>query len=164
MMHICISKLTIIIPPPNEVGGGYTGFTLLVQIVTCAKPLSETMLECFFFLPLGTNFSEILIEIHICSFKEMHLEMPSAKCQPFCLSLNVLSYWNAGLQLHSSGPTCVVPSPIKLICWENCYPHISTYTFLWCLPWNLNEFSNIIYLFTQALLLCNNAYIYLLLL
>ena len=28
---ICSSKLNIIIPPPNEVGGGYTGFTLSVR-------------------------------------------------------------------------------------------------------------------------------------
>ena len=29
--------------------------------------------------PLGTNFSEIFIEIHIFSFKKMHLKMSSAK-------------------------------------------------------------------------------------
>ena len=40
---------------------------------------------------LGTNFSEIFIEIHAFSFKEMHLKMSSGKWQPFCLSLNVLS-------------------------------------------------------------------------
>ena len=36
----------------------------------------------------GTKFSEILIEIHTFSFKEMHLKM-SAKWRPFCLGLNV---------------------------------------------------------------------------
>ena len=40
--------------------------------------------------PLGTDFGAILIEIHICSFKEMHFKMSSAKCWPFCLDLNVL--------------------------------------------------------------------------
>ena len=40
--------------------------------------------------PLGTNFSEILIEIHTFSFKKMHLKMSSGKSRPFCLGLNVL--------------------------------------------------------------------------
>ena len=39
---------------------------------------------------LGTNFSEILIEIHTFSFKKMHLKRSSGKWQPFCLGLNVL--------------------------------------------------------------------------
>ena len=40
--------------------------------------------------PLGTNYSEILIEIRIFSFKEMGLKMASAKWRPFCLGLNEL--------------------------------------------------------------------------
>ena len=40
--------------------------------------------------PLGTNFSEILIEIHTFSFKKMHLKMSPGKCRPCCLGLNVL--------------------------------------------------------------------------
>ena len=49
--------------------------------------------------PLGTNFSEILIEILTFSFKnlkkklffkKMHLKMSSAKRRPFCLGLNEL--------------------------------------------------------------------------
>ena len=43
--------------------------------------------------PLGTNFSEILIEIDTFSFKKMHLKMSSAKWRPFCLGLNVLTHW-----------------------------------------------------------------------
>ena len=39
---------------------------------------------------LGTNFSEILIEIHTFSFKKMHLKMSSGEWSPFCLGLNVL--------------------------------------------------------------------------
>ena len=38
---------------------------------------------------IGTNFSEILIEIHIVSFKKMHLQMSSAKWRSFCLGLDV---------------------------------------------------------------------------
>ena len=41
--------------------------------------------------PLGTNFSEILIEIQTFSFKKMHLKMSSAKWRSFCLGLNVLT-------------------------------------------------------------------------
>ena len=37
---------------------------------------------------LGTNFSEIFIEIHTFSFEKMHLKMSFAKCQPFCHGLN----------------------------------------------------------------------------
>ena len=40
--------------------------------------------------PLRTNFSEILIGIHMFSSKKMHLKISSAKWRPFCLGLNVL--------------------------------------------------------------------------
>ena len=40
--------------------------------------------------PLGTNFSEILIEILTFSFKKMRLKVSSAKRRPFCFGLNVL--------------------------------------------------------------------------
>ena len=40
--------------------------------------------------PLGTNFSEIVIEIQASSLRKMRLKMSSAKRQPFCLGLNVL--------------------------------------------------------------------------
>ena len=42
--------------------------------------------------PLGTNFSETLVQIHICSFKKMHLKMLSGQWPPFCLGLNVLIF------------------------------------------------------------------------
>ena len=38
----------------------------------------------------GTNFSKILIEIHIFSFKKMHFKWSSGKWRPFCSGLNVL--------------------------------------------------------------------------
>ena len=40
---------------------------------------------------LGTNFSEILIEIYTFSFKTVHLKISSGKWRPFCLGLNVLN-------------------------------------------------------------------------
>ena len=41
--------------------------------------------------PLGTNYSEMLIEIDKFSFKKIHLKTLFAKYQPSCLSLNVLT-------------------------------------------------------------------------
>ena len=40
--------------------------------------------------PWGTNFSEILSEIHTFSFNKMHLKMSSAKWRLFRLGLNEL--------------------------------------------------------------------------
>ena len=40
--------------------------------------------------PLGTNFSEILMEILAFSFIKIHLKVSSVKWQPFCLGLNGL--------------------------------------------------------------------------
>ena len=41
---------------------------------------------------LGTNFSEIFIEIQAFSFKKMHLKMSFGKWRPSCLGLNVLTH------------------------------------------------------------------------
>ena len=43
--------------------------------------------------PWGRNFSEILIEINIFSFKKMHLKMSSGNWRQFCLSLDVIKHW-----------------------------------------------------------------------
>ena len=40
--------------------------------------------------PLETNFSEIVIKIHIFSLKKTHLKMSAVKWRPFFLGLNVL--------------------------------------------------------------------------
>ena len=76
--HICVGKLTIIVSD---------------------KGLSPVRRQAIIWNndgilligPLGTNFSEILIEIHTFSFKKMHLKMSSGKYRPFCLGLNVLT-------------------------------------------------------------------------
>ena len=41
--------------------------------------------------PLGTNFSEKLIEIHTFSFKKIPLKMSSGKWRPFCLGIQYIS-------------------------------------------------------------------------
>ena len=40
---------------------------------------------------LGTNFSEIVVEIQTFSFKKMYLKVSSGKWQTFCFGLNVLT-------------------------------------------------------------------------
>ena len=68
--------------------------------------------------PLGTNFSEILIEIYTFSFKKMHLKMPSAKWRLFRLGLNVLNICYS---------TCAGKDPFSLIktllIYLGCYCH-----------------------------------------
>ena len=50
--------------------------------------------------PLGTNFSEILIEIQTFSFKKTHFKMLSVKWRPFCLGLNLLIPRSEMTQIH----------------------------------------------------------------
>ena len=42
---------------------------------------------------IGTNFSEIAIEIQTFSFKKMHLKMSYGKWRPFCLGLQCVKLW-----------------------------------------------------------------------
>ena len=79
VMHICISKLTII-GPDNGLSPGR------------CQAIIWTNDGILLTGPLGTNFSEILIEIYIFSFKKMHLKMSSGNWRPFCLGLNVLTH------------------------------------------------------------------------
>ena len=71
--HICVSKLTII-GSDNGLSPG--------RHQAIIWPNAWILLE--------TNFSEILSEIHIFSFKKIHLKMSSGKRRPFCLGLKVL--------------------------------------------------------------------------
>ena len=79
--HICVSKLTII-GSDNGLSPGRR------------QAIIWTNAGILLIWPLGTNFNEILIEIHTFSFKKMHLKMSSAKWRPFCLGLNVLRVAN----------------------------------------------------------------------
>ena len=78
--HICVCKLTII-GSDNGLAPGRR------QAITWAN------VGIFWIGPLGTNFSDMLIEIHIFLFKKIHLEMSFGKWRPFCLDLNVLTVW-----------------------------------------------------------------------
>ena len=85
--HICVSKLSII--------GSDDG-------VSPGRPqtIIWTNVGILLIRTLGTNFSEILSEIHTFSFKKMRLKMSSVKLRSCCLGLNVKTYpWR--LQRHS---------------------------------------------------------------
>ena len=55
--------------------------------------------------PLGSNFNEISIKIHIDSFKKMHLKMLSGKWRPFCLGLNGLIVGSGQRHLNPLWPS-----------------------------------------------------------
>ena len=79
VMHICVDNLTII--------GSYNGLS-----PGWRQAIIWTNAGILLIGPLGTNDSEILIEIQTFSFKKMHLKTSSAKWRPFCLGLNVLTH------------------------------------------------------------------------
>ena len=76
--HICVGKLTII--------GSDNGLS-----PDRRQAIIWTNAGILLIRTLGTNFSEILSEIYIFSFKKIHLKMSSGKRRPFCLGLNVLT-------------------------------------------------------------------------
>ena len=92
--HICVTYLTII---------------------TSDNGLSPTRRQAIIWTnagilligPLGTNFSEILIEILTFSFKKMRLKVSFAKGRPFCLALNVL--------IVVSSPSIITPQMIGFL-------------------------------------------------
>ena len=86
--HICISKLTII--------GSDNGL-----LPSRRQAIIWTNAGILLIRLSGTNFSEILIEIDVFSFKKMHLKMSSAKCGPFCLGLNVVTPVHRQWSYHS---------------------------------------------------------------
>ena len=87
--HICVGRLTII-GSDNGLSPGRR------------QAIIWTNAGVLLIGPLGTNFCEILIEILIFSLKKMSLKVSSAKRQPFCLGLNVLSTDNTAKLLIST--------------------------------------------------------------
>ena len=94
--HICVIKLTII--------GSDNGLSPVRR-----QAIIWTNAEIMLIGPLGTNFSEILIEIFTFSFKKMRLKMSSGKWRPSCLGLNVLkALWQFQLHIHHSKYRCAL--------------------------------------------------------
>ena len=77
MTHICVGNLTII-GLDNGLSPGRR------------QTIIRTNAGILLLRPLGTNFSEFLVQILIFSFTKMHLKMSSAKWGPISLGLNVL--------------------------------------------------------------------------
>ena len=78
LTHICVSKLTTI-GSDNGLSPGRR------------RTIIETNAAILLTGLLGTNFSEILIKIHIFSLKKLHLKMSSAKWRQFWPGLNMLN-------------------------------------------------------------------------
>ena len=77
--YICVGNLTII-GPDNGLSPGRR------------QAIIWTNSGILLIGPLGTNFSDILIEIHTFSFTQMRFKLSSGKWRPFCLGLNVLTH------------------------------------------------------------------------
>ena len=70
--HICVDNLTII--------GSDKGLS-----PGRCQAIIWTNADILLIRSQGTYFNGISFEFHIFSFRKMHLNMPSAKCRPFCL-------------------------------------------------------------------------------
>ena len=101
--HICVCKLTII--------GSDNGLS-----PDRRQAIIWTNAGILLIWPLGTNFSEMLIEIYTSLFKKMHLKLSSGKWRPFCLGLNVLK-----IRHHDSNPSIGCQWPL-LLTWFNFNP------------------------------------------
>ena len=107
LTHICVGKITII-GSDNSLSPGRR------------QAIIWTNAGVLLIGPLGTYFSEILIEIQTFSLKKIWLKMLSVKCCPFHLGLNVLTLW------------VLVPCIYRTQTWLSFYPQMSRHlTVLW---------------------------------
>ena len=100
--HICVGKLTII--------GSDNGLSPERR-----QAIIWTNDGILLIGPLGTNFSEILIEIQTFSLKKIRLKMSSAKCCSFRLGLSLLNN-------VSSKYECIAILSVKRICRQDDRP------------------------------------------
>ena len=91
--HICVGKLTII--------GSDNGLSPRRR-----QAFIWTNAGILLIGPIGTEFSEILTEIHTFSFTKMHLKMSSVEWRPFCLGLNVIINFIRCISYGSGGDAC----------------------------------------------------------
>ena len=77
--HICVIKLTIT-GSDNGLSPGRR------------QPIIRTNAGILLIEPLGTNFSEILIEIQLFSFKKMYFKVSPGTWRPYHLGPNVLFF------------------------------------------------------------------------
>ena len=104
--HICVGKLTII--------GSDNGLSPERRLANIWANAGILLIG-----PLGTNFSEILIEIQTFSLKKIHLKMSSAKCCSFPFGLMCLHQPNNPHYKTAMGYTDnkrdIVPDQVELI-------------------------------------------------
>ena len=100
--HICVSDLTII-GSDNGLSPGRR------------QAVIRTNAGILIIRPLGTNFSEVLIEILIFSFKKMRLKVSSAKRRTFCLDLNVLRKIIYKTQMDTNGYSVYICIHLRFI-------------------------------------------------
>ena len=115
MTHICVGNLTII-GSDNGLSPGRR------QAIIWANAGILLM------GPLGTNSSDLLIEIQIFPFKKKHLKVSSAKLRPFCRGLNELTIFTAFVKRN----------PHAWICILFCSYYDDDSSLMLCLPWTVN--------------------------
>ena len=112
VMHVCVNKLANI-GPDNGLSPGRPQ-----AIIWTNASISLTG-------PLGTNFSEVSIEIHTFLFKKIYLIMSCGKWWSFCPSLNVLTHWGRVTHICVSNQTNIgsdnglSPGRRQAIIWSN---------------------------------------------
>ena len=107
--HICVSKLTII-GSDNGLSPGRR------------QAIIWTNTGILLIWPLGTNAGEILIEIHIFSFKKIHLEMSSAMSA--ILSRPHLTFRLPVAHWPRKAMTCIPQTHDEFMTWAH-FPHPS---------------------------------------
>ena len=103
--HICASKLSIIGLNSGWSPGRYQAIIWANDAIWLIRKL-------------GTNISEILIEIQLFSFKKMHLKM-SLNWLPFCFGRNMLTFIMLILQGRVQWKMDVVEKQPKFLCSKN---------------------------------------------
>ena len=112
MTHICISKLSVI-GSDNGLSPGRR------------QAIIWTNTGILLILTLGTNFSEILIKIHTLSSEKMHLKVSSAKWQPFCLSLNMLTHCPLMMSCGAWWHQAITWTNVHFLLLKFCGPHLT---------------------------------------
>ena len=102
MTHIFVSKLTII--------GSDNGLSPDRRQAIIWTNAGLLLIE-----HLGTNFSEILIEVLTFSFSKMRLKVSSAKRRPFCLGLNGLKAQVMRASLENFSSRGFIKSPVTTL-------------------------------------------------
>ena len=103
MTHICVSELTTI-GSDNGLSPGRR------------QTIIWTNAGILLIWPKGTNFGEMLFEIQTFSFKNIDVKMSSAKWQPYCVCLNVLTLFFSMTKLWENNGALLVIQTSQWLC------------------------------------------------